>query len=342
MLIVGLFANTGYSFLRFDCITPKCQIMKRQTITFAAAVLLIAACASNENSRSSEQKREIPQLEAGSADQSYKRKEESSRNETATFVSSSAAVETGSDSSRRFIRTANLKFKVKSVINATYDIEEIVRAHKGFVTFTDMKSNIDQVDLRAISADSSVEITRYTITNTLTLRVPNKQLDTTLKDIARTIDYLDYRVIKAEDVALSILEKQLTQRRAARSEERLANAFSGKNKVDPTAAATLQNQQDEAADNALIETLRLNDQIAYSTIELQIYQRQGVKHERVANVMEVDEYKPGIGNRFSDSFAVGWEIIVEIVLLLTKLWVFIVLGIAAFMLYKRRYAGGKK
>lgn len=318
--------------------------MKRQTITFTVALLLMAACAQSNDNSQSERKIESPQLESSSMDESSKlKKNAAAGNETGMFVPSSAAVETGADSSRRFIRTANLKFKVKSVIEATYDIEEIVRDHNGFVTFTDMRSNIDDVDSRAISADSSMEITRYTITNTLTLRVPNKLLDTTLKDIARNIDYLDYRVIKAENVALSILEKQLTQRRAARSEQRLANTFNGNNKnVDPTAAAELQNRQEEAADNATIEMLRLNDRIAYSTIELEIYQRQGVKRELVATTKEIAEYEPGIGSRFSDSFAFGWEIVVEFVLLLTKLWVFILVGIGVYVGYKQGLFSAKK
>ncbi|MES2554617.1 MAG: DUF4349 domain-containing protein [Bacteroidota bacterium] len=311
--------------------------MKRQTITFTVTLLLLAACAANENNQSSERKLESPQQESASADRSSTMESD----ETGTFVPSSAAVETGADSSRRFIRTANLKFKVKNVINATYDIEEIVHAHNGFVTFTDMRSNIDNVDSRAVSADSSVEITRYTITNTLTLRVPNKLLDTTLKDIAHNIDYLDYRVIKAEDVALNLLEKQLTQRRAARSGERLASTFDNK-KLDPTAAAELQNRQEEAADNATIEALRLNDQIAYSTIELEIYQRQGIKREMVASLKEMDEYQPGTGSRFSDSFVFGWEIIVEFVLFLTKFWVFIVLGAGVYIVYKRNLFSAKK
>ena len=142
---------------------------------------------------------------------------------------------------------------------------------------------------------------------------------------------------------MSILEKQMTQRRAAKSEQRLANTFKGTNKtVDPTAAAELQNQQDEASDNAIIEALKLEDQIAYSTIQLEIYQRQGVKREMIASAKEIDEYKPGIGSRFSDSLAFGWEIIVELALFLSKLWVFILIGIATYIAYKRKLFSAKK
>ena len=131
-----------------------------------------------------------------------------------TFISSSAAVENGKDSNRKFIRTAELKFKVKSVIQSTYDIENITNRQGGFVTYTMLSSTVDNVTNTAISADSSLETTSYSVTNTITLRVPNTQLDTTLKEISRNIIYLDYRIIKAEDVALQLLSNKLTQKRS--------------------------------------------------------------------------------------------------------------------------------
>jgi len=128
---------------------------------------------------------------------------------TNIFISSSAAVEKNQDTTRKFIRTADLKFKVKNVIKSTYDIENITNRQGGFVTYTNLTSDIDRVFITTVSADSSLESTYYTVTNTVTLRVPNTKLDTTLREIARNIDYLDYRVIKAEDVALQVLFKQI-------------------------------------------------------------------------------------------------------------------------------------
>src|SRR5437764_710022 len=107
---------------------------------------------------------------------------------TASVISSSAAVETGKDSAGKFIRTADLKFKVKSVINSTYGIEDVVTQQEGFVIYTNLASNTDNITTTAISADSSLETTYYTVTNSIVLRVPNTKLDTTLKEIARHID----------------------------------------------------------------------------------------------------------------------------------------------------------
>ncbi|OYX82606.1 MAG: hypothetical protein B7Y83_14200, partial [Flavobacteriales bacterium 32-34-25] len=69
-------------------------------------------------------------------------------------ISSSAAVEK-KDSTRKFVRTADLKFKVKSVPQTTYAIENITNKFGGFVTFTNLQSNIiDQYETK-ISQDST-------------------------------------------------------------------------------------------------------------------------------------------------------------------------------------------
>src|ERR1043165_1206073 len=135
-------------------------------------------------------------------------------------ASSSAAVENKKDTAHKFIRTADIKFKVKNVVNTTYDIENIVNDQGGFVTYTNLNSIVNNKTVVPVSADSSLETTLYTYENTMTIRVPNTKLDTTLKSIAGLIYFIDHRTISANDVALSLLANKLTQERMARSEQR--------------------------------------------------------------------------------------------------------------------------
>ena len=128
------------------------------------------------------------------------------------FMSSSAA-KVNKDSTRKFVRTAEMKFKVKDVRKATFSIEDIIARHDGFVTYTNLNSTVDYKTYTAMSPDSMLETWFYTVANDMVVRIPNTTLDTTLKEIARHIDYLDYRVIKAEDVTLNMLSNQLMQMR---------------------------------------------------------------------------------------------------------------------------------
>jgi len=253
------------------------------------------------------------------------------------FISSSAAVENGKDTTRRFIRTADLKFKVKSVIKSTYDIENITNRQGGFVTFTNLTSNINNVTNTAVSADSSLETTYYTVTNSITLRVPNTKLDTTLKEISNNIDYLDYRIIKAEDVALQILSNNLTQKRSAKNEERLTNAIDnrGKKLNETTVAEEILLSKQEQADNAKISNLSLTDQIKFSTINLSIYQRQTIKRELISNDKNIDAYEPSFGNKILEALKFGWDILETFIVFLTKLWGLFLFAIVVYFVYKK-------
>jgi len=253
------------------------------------------------------------------------------------FISSSAAVENGKDTTRRFIRTADLKFKVKSVIKSTYDIENITNRQGGFVKYTNLTSNINNVTTTAVSADSSLVTTYYTVTNSITLRVPNTKLDTTLKEISNNIDYLDFRIIKAEDVGLQILSNNLTQKRSAKNEERLTNAIDnrGKKLNETTVAEEILLSKQEQADNAKISNLSLTDQIKFSTINLSIYQRQTINRELISNDKNIDEYEPGFGTKLLDALKYGWDILETFIVFLTKLWGLFLFAIVVYFIYKK-------
>ncbi len=257
--------------------------------------------------------------------------------DTTAFISSSAAVETGKDSTRKFIRTADLKFKVKNVVNATYAIENITNKIGGFVTYTNLSSEIDNTATTAVSADSSLETTYFTVVNNMTLRVPNTQLDTTLKLIATLIDYLDYRIIKADDVAFHLLANDLTQERTKKNEKRLTDAIDSKGKkLNETAnAEELLLQKQEESDNAKISNLSIKDQINFSTITLLIYQRQDIKRELISNYKNIEEYTPSFGKRILGAFRSGWEILQNVIIFLAQIWGLILLFIVGLFLYKR-------
>lgn len=254
----------------------------------------------------------------------------------AAAISSSAAVEKNTDSSRKFVRTAELKFRVKNVIHSTYDIEGITTRHGGFVTSTELNSTVDNVVNTAVSADSSLETTYYTVSNNMTLRVPNVALDTVLKEIARNIAFLDYRIIKADDVALQLLSNKLTVQRYTKNEKRLTEAIDkrGKKLNETENAEMARMYAAEQADNARLSSLSLNDQIRFSTINLIIYQRQTLDRELLYNGKDITAYEPGFGEKLLYSLQFGWRILAAIIQFLVKIWGILFLVIIGIVVYK--------
>ena len=253
-----------------------------------------------------------------------------------TAVSSSAAVEK-KDSKQKFIRTADIKFKVKNVVKSTYAIENAVQKFGGFVTYTNLQSTIQDQIKTKVSQDSTLETTKFTVENNITIRVPNTQLDTVIKSIARQIDFMDFRVIKADDVSLKLLANQLSQKRSSVSEKRVEKAIDTKGKkINDIIEAenTLANQK-EAKDNITIENLSLQDQVNFSTITLQLYQKETIKQEIAASEKDSSAYKPNLGIQIIDSLKSGWYILEGIFVFLLQLWPFILIGSGGYYLYKK-------
>lgn len=255
--------------------------------------------------------------------------------------SSSAAKVDENDTIHKFIRTGDIRFKVKSVADATYKIEDITRRFKGFVTYTTLNSRIDRQTERVISPDSILKTTYFTVENTITIRVPSKNLDTALKQISQLVEYLDYRNISANDVRLQILSNQLEKRRLARYNERLSNiSDKGNSNYMEDKAYIEENllQKQAQADQSLINDLSLEDQIEYSTITLSLYQGQELNHELIANEENIEEFKPSLGSRMGDSLMTGWYFIEDLVVGLIAAWpLFLILIVIYLILRKNGY-----
>ncbi|MDR7209960.1 DUF4349 domain-containing protein [Flavobacterium piscis] len=253
-----------------------------------------------------------------------------------TVLSSSAAVEK-KDSKQKFIRTADIKFKVKNVIKSTYAIENAVQKFEGFVTYTNLQSTIHDRIKTKISQDSTLETTKYTVENNITIRVPNTQLDTIIKSIAKQIDFLDFRTIKADDVSLKLLSNQLSQKRNTANEKRVEKAIDAKGKKinDIMEAENSLSSQKEANDNLKIDNLSLQDQVNFSTITLLLYQNETIRQEITASEKDSTAYKPNLGIQIIDALKSGWYILESIFVFLLNLWPFILIGLGGFFLYKK-------
>ncbi|MEZ0007401.1 hypothetical protein ABH942_002782 [Flavobacterium sp. 28YEA47A] len=263
-------------------------------------------------------------------------KAETTASADAAMVSSSAAV-VDKNSTRKFIRTADLRFKVKNVAKSTYAIENTVAKFGGFVTSTELRSNIVNTSTAKISNDSLVETTRFVVENNMIIRVPNTLLDTTLKTIARQIDYLDFRVIKADDVSLQLLSNDLSQKRNQDNQKRVEDAITnrGKKLGETLDAEDRLHDSQTQSDEAKLSNLSLKDQVNFSTLSLSLYQREEFKKEVIANP-DNEEYRTSMGVRIMDGLKTGWHILEEIIIFFVNIWTIIVAGIIIWILIRRR------
>lgn len=250
---------------------------------------------------------------------------------------SSSAAKVDPKSNRKFVRTADVKFKVKNVAKSTYQIEDATVKFGGFVTFTNLQSTILEEDKTKMSQDSTLVSTKYQVENDITIRVPNTQLDTVIKTIAKQIHFLNYRVIKADDVTLQLLSNKMDQNRSASSEDRLAKAIDSKGKklnqiVDAEDKLDSKKEQNDATK---LQNLSLEDQVTFSTLTLKIYQDETIKQEMIVNEKSLNSYRPNIGLQIWESLKSGWFVLETILAFIVSLWPFILIGSVSFIGYKK-------
>ena len=261
--------------------------------------------------------------------------EEMSPTEKNGFISSSAAKES-SDTTRKFIRTAEMKFRVKDAYKTSMTLENVALRFEGFVTYTHLESITNRTEITPISADSSLETIYYTVKNDITIRVPNYNLDTTLRTIAHFIDYLDYRTIKAQDVSLDLLANQMAEKRISKHTERLTDAIDGKGKKlkETTSAEESLYNKEADKEKSILSSLSIKDKIDFSTIYLNIYQRQAIKRTVIENHKNIDKYEPGLFAQIGESLKTGWHVLKAIIIGLVKIWPLFLIGIVIWLVIK--------
>ncbi|MDO1445169.1 DUF4349 domain-containing protein [Rhodocytophaga aerolata] len=240
-------------------------------------------------------------------------------------------------SERKFIRTADVKFKTKDVARTTQAIENLTGRYNGFVVHTQLTASVIHTSTFPVSADSLLERKEFTVENTMTIRVPNQQLDTLLAAIVNLADFVDFRLVKAEDIQLQVLENSLKIKRAAQAEKRYTKAIDEQNKKLPEKMnaeeelLTLQSQ----ADQHTLANLAYLDRVNFSTVSLQFYQSPGFTYEVLANPERIKAFEPDFLQKLVEALASGWDILAEVALFLARIWALLVLGICGFWLYKK-------
>lgn len=252
-------------------------------------------------------------------------------------ISSLAAREPG-DSTRHFIRAADLRFRVQDVVKATLGIEDIVGARHGWVTRTELRSNEQRRELIPVSADSMLEVTTLELVNRMTLRVPNMALDSTLRAIGRWVDVFDHRIITADDIGLRMMANSLAVRRARAHAQRVSGAIDdqGRKLKETIAAEEALRNSEEQRDEGLLRNLELGERVAYSTVTLDLYQRPVIRRALIPDVRSIEGYRPPLWSRIADGLCAGWRGLEWVLTALASIWPLLLLLGAGFWLAQRR------
>ncbi|MBL7814500.1 MAG: DUF4349 domain-containing protein [Saprospiraceae bacterium] len=239
-------------------------------------------------------------------------------------------------SSRKIIRTAQVKTKVKNTEGATYQIEHITQKWRGFVTANNLQNRIVKQEVVNISTDSMLQITHSEAVNTLIIRVPSLRLDTFLAELKSIYLRLDYRCVNANDLTSTFLTNQLKSEQREESARRIAAASDekGKRLADIVNAETNRLQLSDESIEQKVQNEETDYNIAFCTVQIEIYEDPVITRNIVPYI------SPTITSaRFSfrcqQALANGWSFLLNIFVGVLNMWAFILLAIVAYILYRR-------
>lgn len=230
--------------------------------------------------------------------------------------------------SEKIIKTADMRFRVKDVQNTKEKLSSTIKAEGGTIAEFTVQSNIQQTEKVKYSTDSLLELTSYRTEGLIVARVPSEKLDEFTNKVAKMAVFVDQQSLKMDDQSIVYLSNKLKNQNRVEAVEQL-NKHANKKSNNVETSLSL---KDDYVDKK-IENLMIDSKVQYSTITLNFYQDNTVKSILVGND-DLYSYRPNFFTRLGLSFQNGWYIFKEFILVVMNLWVWILIGVAAYFSFK--------
>jgi len=309
----------------------------KSKLVILISVILLNSC-QQQNTDSTYEESGNSEISEFSADEM----DNSSGSRTSAPLNSTAADYTHPD--KKFVRTADLSMEVKNVYESTTRIENKVSELGGYVTKSDLASNVFSEKTYEVSKDSAIEVRKYTVSNRMTLRIPETELSKFLIALGDEISFLDYRNIQADDVSLQLLLSQMEQQRIENVSEKLDRLTSENGKIgEKQQLISDGNSKQSELNREKINRMKTEDEIAYSTVSLTISEKEKAAEIRVINLKNFDDkYKTGFWLSARNSVKGGFDLLQTILIGILYLWPFFVLGsLVWFVIRKYRKSANR-
>ena len=270
------------------------------------------------------------------SEMAYREKSQSIANSIAAYAPG-LATDTIQGITHNFMRSADLKFKVSNILEASHRIEDLVIKKGGYVSLSDFSSIISYSTSVKFKEDSLLESIHYTTVNAITLRIPNKELDTVVRAISNIALFIDYRKIKADDAKMTLYANSLAEKRYSHSQARLEKSVVNHKKAIKQRLRTeeLLLEKQTLADNAHLDSYDLADKVNYATLVLELYQPQQMTTSTIAVPAVVEPFVPSFFQQLQKSILKGFGLLKSCFLFLMSSWGLIVCFIVFFLIFKK-------
>ncbi|UPQ74419.1 DUF4349 domain-containing protein [Chryseobacterium nepalense] len=258
---------------------------------------------------------------------------------SAAMVSDSvSSVATMRVKDKQFIKTADVNMEVKDVYETTISIEKSVQELGGFVTKSNLQSNVVSENTYNTSNENAVLVKKYQTENRMQLRVPTEKLGELLTMINDKKLFLNSRLINAEDITSSIKYAQLESKRIEKNSKNISALKANKDKVE------LDNENMAEDNQQQLANMDVTDNLKYSMVDVYIKEPKiRVAEIAITNTDSIDDkYNFDFLYSAKSAFVEGYYLIQKIVVGLITVWPIVLIGIAVVYFARKRKSAKKR
>ena len=165
---------------------------------------------------------------------------------------------------KKFVKTAEVSMEVKDVYEATVHIENALKNLGGFVTKSELQSQVIEEETYNTSDQNAVLLRKFNSYNKMQVRVPSEKLGALLTSVNDRKLFLNTRIISAEDVTNNAKIAELELKKINKTGEVISQMKTNEKK------ANLTEENEEKNNTQQIENLNLADNIKYITVDIYI------------------------------------------------------------------------
>lgn len=252
----------------------------------------------------------------------------------ADSVSSAATM---SVKDKQFIKTANVNMEVKDVYEATTSMEKSVQELGGFVTQSNLQSNVVSEETFNTSNEEAMLVKKYQTENTMQVRVPTEKLGEFLTLINNKKLFLNSRVINAEDVTANIKYAELEGKRIKKTGENISELKTNKDKVN------MSNENMSEENQQQLANMDVADNLKYSTVDIYIKEpKLRIAEIAVTNTKNIDnKYKFNFLYDVKNAFVEGFYLIQRILVGLVTIWPLLLIAAIGFYFYRKNKSNNR-
>ena len=264
---------------------------------------------------------------------------ETAESATMEMVSDSiSAAATAQIKDKKFIKNASVNMEVKDVYDATISIEKSVKDLGGFVTQSNLRSNLLSEETFNTSDENAVMVKKFQTENSMEVRVPTENLGAFLQLVNDKKVFLNSRIITAEDVTANMKFAELEAKRINKTGENISTLKNNEKKVDKA------DDNMSESNNQQLQNMTVADNLKYSTINIFLKEPNiRIAEIAVTNSKNTDnQYKFNFWYDAKNAFVEGFYLIQNILVGLIKIWPLILIGTGIYFLIRRNKVNFRK